>query len=262
MVWISVAVFLVAYLLNIVTITIGYHRALAHGAVRLRPVACRAVVVMGHWITGIDPKAWVVMHRMHHAFSDMPADPHSPVNVGVLGIAREQLRSYERTLRGLKKQDPRYTHYAAGLDFELNVLSRHGLWFLPYLLHAAVGVALGVAMGSVLLGAAYFFGMMSHPLQGGMVNAFGHAMGGRNFDTADNARNNHLVSWLVFGEGFQNNHHHAPASARFSWRRCEIDLGYGVCLALEAAGVLRIDRATLLPRARTAIVAAPVAQEA
>ena len=241
------AVFLATYLLNIVTITVGYHRGLAHRAVRLAPWAQRALVATGNWITGLDPKAWVVMHRLHHAHADTPLDPHSPANVGLLGIAAEQLRSYKRVIVGLARRDPAYTRHAVDLDFPLSRLNTSGLWYLPYLAHAVVGVALGASVGW-LLGAAYFAGMMSHPAQGGLVNALGHAVGGRNFDTDDDSRNNHLAAWLVLGEGFQNNHHRHPASARFSYLAHEVDLGWGACLALDAAGVISIQRESLMPR--------------
>lgn len=243
-------VFLVAYLLNIVTITVGYHRALAHHAVRLHPRVRRFVVAAGSWITGLDPKAWVVMHRLHHEHSDTALDPHSPVQVGLTGVVLAQLRGYERVIIGLAKNDPAVTRYAKDLEFPLNALTTRGLWFIPYVAHGVVGIALAVAVGP-LLGAAYFFGMMSHPVQGGLVNALGHAVGGRNFDTGDNSRNNHLAAWLILGEGFQNNHHHAPASARFSYARGEVDLGYAACLALEATGALTITRSSLLPKKKT-----------
>ncbi len=244
---ICILVFAGAYLLNIVTISVGYHRGLAHEAVRFHPRLRRAVVWAGNWITGLDPKAWVVMHRLHHAHSDTARDPHSPVNVGILGIAMEQLRSYERVLVGLMKQDPEICKYAHDLDFELSWLNRTRRWYLPYLLHGAI--ALGMALAGLwLLGLAYFFGMMSHPVQGGLVNAFGHSVGGRNFDTKDQSRNNLLVAWLVFGEGLQNNHHRYPRSAKFSYRRWEPDAGFGVCLLLETFGVLAIDYGHLIPR--------------
>jgi stearoyl-CoA desaturase (delta-9 desaturase) len=241
------AVFLAAYLLNILTITVGYHRGLAHKAVRLHPALRRAVLVGGNWLTGLDPKAWVVMHRLHHEHSDTPLDPHSPVNVGILGIGMEQLRSYKRVIVGLLRNEPAYTRYAKDLDFPLNTLNSSGRWYLPYVLHAVIGLALGLGIGW-LLGAAYFLGVMSHPLQGGIVNSLGHAMGGRNFDTSDNSRNNHLAAWLIFGEGFQNNHHRYPGSASFSYRRHEIDMGYGACVLLEKLGLATIQREYLIPR--------------
>lgn len=240
-------VFVAAYLLNILTITVGYHRGLAHKAVRLHPALRRALIAGGNWLTGLDPKAWVVMHRLHHEHSDTPLDPHSPVNVGILGIATEQLRSYKRVIVGLLREEPEYTRYAKDLDFPLNALNRRGRWFLPYVVHGAVGLALALSVGW-LLGAAYFLGMMSHPVQGGLVNSLGHAVGPRNFETSDNSRNNHLAAWLILGEGFQNNHHRYPGSASFSYHRHEIDLGYGACVLLEKLGLAEINRAYLIPR--------------
>jgi stearoyl-CoA desaturase (delta-9 desaturase) len=239
-------VFAAAYLLNILTITVGYHRSLAHKSVILHPMLRAALIRGGNWLTGLDPKAWVVMHRLHHEHSDTPRDPHSPVNVGIVGIGYEQLRSYKRVLVGLLKKDPAYTRYAKDLDFPVNPLIRARRWYLPYLVHGVVALALGVGVGW-LLAAAYFLGVMSHPVQGGLVNSLGHAVGGRNFATDDNSRNNHFVAWLIFGEGFQNNHHQYPGSAKFSYRRHEIDLGYVACVALEKVGLAEIKREHLIP---------------
>src|SRR5437762_10416831 len=117
------AVFTVAYLLNILTISVGYHRGFAHQAVTLHPLLRRLVIAGGNWVTGLDPKAWVVMHRLHHAYSDTKSDPHSPLNVGLLGIAAEQLRNYKKVIVGLARRDPECTRFAAGLDFPLNRLN-------------------------------------------------------------------------------------------------------------------------------------------
>ncbi|MEQ9495595.1 MAG: acyl-CoA desaturase [Deltaproteobacteria bacterium] len=241
------AVFAAAYLLNVITITVFYHRGLAHGAVELRPWLRRLVVRGGIWITGLDPKGWVCMHRRHHAFSDTSDDPHSPVTFGLFGVLLGQLESYERTLVGLAKGNPDYTAHVPDLDFPTHWLNRRRIWFLPYVVHALVALGLALAFGTWMLGLAYFAGMMSHPLQGWIVNALGHAVGGRNFDTPDNSRNNTLAAWLIFGEGFQNNHHAFPRSARFSYRRSEVDLGFVAVRALAAVGALDIDHAQLIP---------------
>jgi stearoyl-CoA desaturase (Delta-9 desaturase) len=231
--------------LTIAMTSIGYHRGLAHGAVRLHPWVQRVLWVGGNWITGIDPQAWVVMHRLHHEHSDQPADPHSPVNVGLAGIPLAQLKAYAQVLYGLYRQEPRYTVVAP--DVPLSWPIRSGMWFLPHLLHMAIAVLIGAATGGWLLGAAYWTGIMSHGAQGAVINALGHGWGGRNFDTDDNSRNNHSAAWLLLGEGFQNNHHRYPASARFSYRWWEVDAGYALCRVLERLGVLAINRGALIP---------------
>ena len=241
-----ILVLIAAYGLTIVVTSVGYHRALAHGSVRLSPWARKALLTFGPWVTGFDAKAWVVMHRMHHLHSDTPDDPHSPVNVGFKGIFQAQLEGYARTQAGLLRNDPAYT--SMGRDLEMSWPLRSRMWWAPYVLHAAVGLVVALTLGW-WLAIALVAGLLSHVVQGAIINYFGHAWGGRNFEIADNSRNNHAAAWLVLGEGFQNNHHRYPSSARFSYRKREVDLGYGVCRALELFGVLRVVRHTLMPRA-------------
>ena len=85
-------------------------------------------------------------------------------------------------------------------------------------------------------------GIMGHPFQGWLVNALAHRYGKRNFSTNDESTNNTLVGLFVFGEGYQNNHHHAPHSAKFSVKWNEIDFGYTMCLIAEVFGLLKINR--------------------
>lgn len=270
---IATVVFITCYLLTIVTTSVGYHRGLAHGAVTIREPWRKLLEQGGVWLNGIDAKTWVVMHRLHHAHSDTPDDPHSPRNAprhvrGPLAFATmfwQQLAGYQRVADGLRSGDPQLT--AIGRDLEMSWPMKRSNTWLPILPHvvialaiAGVGLALGSFVGGLLVGAAYFAGMMSHVVQGAVINYFGHAHGGRNFDIADDSRNNHFAAWLVLGEGFQNNHHRHASSARFSYRAHEVDMGWGVCLLLEKLGVLTINRATLAARApRKHRVRAPVA---
>jgi stearoyl-CoA desaturase (delta-9 desaturase) len=231
-------VFSAAYLLNIFYISVLYHRGLTHGAVKLRPWARTVAVWTGNWVTGIDPKGWSCMHRMHHLHSDTPEDPHSPVHQGVIPIMLGQLHSYNRTLVGVIREEEPYASVVRDLAFPVSWLNRHKMWWVPYLFHAAVAAFVGFHFGAWALAACYWLGIMSHPIQGWMVNALGHRFGYRNFSTDDNSRNNLLVSWLVFGEGFQNNHHHAPAAAKFSVKWWEVDLGYTLCHVGKWLGML------------------------
>ena len=233
-------VFLAAYMVNILYVSVFYHRGLTHGAVTLKPWTRFFVVRTGNWVTGIDPKAWCCMHRMHHKYSDTPEDPHSPLTSGVLAVMLGQLHSYNRTLSGLLKGREPYSSMVADLDFPVNWLNRKRLWILPYLLHAAIATFVAIVFGAPLLALAYWMGIMSHPIQGWMVNAMAHTWGYRNFATADNSRNNTLVAWLVWGEGYQNNHHEMPMSAKFSVKWWEVDLGYVLCKLGRAMGVLEI----------------------
>ncbi len=241
--WLCVLMFAVGYLLNITYITVFYHRGLAHGAVELSPVARWLAVHTGSWVTGLDPKGWAVMHRLHHTYSDTAKDPHSPTHYGIFGVMMAQLNSYKRVLRGLMRNDPEITAVAQDLDFPVNVLNRKRLWLLPYLLHVGIWVGIGIGFDAWMLGYAYFLGIMSHPIQGWMVNSLGHAIGYRNFKTSDDSRNNTLVAYLVMGEGYQNNHHRFPRSPKFSVKWFEIDPGFGLCHVLQFLGLIKITDA-------------------
>lgn len=232
-------VFVATYVLNLIYITVFYHRGFTHEAVRLTPRLQAFVVATGGWVTGLDVKGWSCMHRLHHRYSDTPRDPHSPVHKGFFGIALAQLQSYKGVLRGLIRREAPYTAIVEDLKFDVSWQNKRGLWYLPYILH--LGIALGInwaAGGGWLLGACYFFGMLSHPVQGWMVNSMGHALGYRNFKTQDNSRNNTLVAWLVAGEGYQNNHHRYPSSVKFSIKWWELDWGYGLCVILRKLGMI------------------------
>ncbi len=240
-------VFIAAYLVNSVYMTVFYHRGLCHNAVTLSPRMRRFVISTGNWVTSLDPKGWVCMHRMHHEFSDTVDDPHSPTNSSILGVFRAQHKSYERVLVGLYRNDPHFTDHVNDLDFPVHWLNTKRLWLLPLALHVTIGASVGVIWGMPLLGACYFLGLMCHPIQGWLVNSFGHSQGPRNFDTPDDSRNNAWVAWLIVGEGLQNNHHAHPASAKFSYAPGEVDMGYWFCKILQSLGALEINQRTLIP---------------
>ncbi len=247
---ICLLVFAVTYLINIIYISIFYHRALAHDAIILRPWLRSFVIRSGVWFTGIDPKAWACMHRTHHTESDTENDPHSPLNFGLFGTFMGQLRSYEKNLVGLIHGRKKYAQVVEDLKFPVSWLHRRKLWHLPYLIHLGIGIGIAYPFQNPWVAVAYFLGMMSHPLQGWMVNALGHAKGYRNYDLPDNSRNNTLVAWATLGEGFQNNHHHHPGSPKFSVRFWEIDSGYWICVLFRILGLVKFRTpAHSLPKA-------------
>ncbi len=240
----SATIFAAAYLINVFYITVLYHRGLTHNAILMGPKLKKWISLTGIWVTGIDPKAWSCMHRQHHMYSDTEQDPHSPIQLGVLGVAYGQLKSYEKVLVRLIKRDHELTKLVQDIDFDVSVLNRKKLWLLPYLLHTVIAFALALIFGHLLVGIAYFLGIMSHPVQGWMVNSLAHRFGYRNFEIQDHSRNNILVSLFVFGEGYQNNHHAYPHRARFSHRHFEIDMGYALCVLASWLHILKLKKKT------------------
>ncbi len=231
------------YVLNMFYITVLYHRGLTHKSVILGPKMMKWLSATGIWVTGLDPKGWATMHRLHHLYSDTVKDPHSPVHQGVLGVWVGQYKGYRDTLYKLmSKNDQEINKAVSDIPFDISRISRAGLSNLPYVIHGLVALALWFLTGYFLIAAAYFFGIMGHPVQGWMVNALAHKYGGRNFETSDQSRNNFFVALFVFGEGFQNNHHALPMSAKFSVKKTEVDFGYTMCLIGEKLGLFKIAR--------------------
>jgi stearoyl-CoA desaturase (delta-9 desaturase) len=69
-----------------------------------------------------------------------------------------------------------------------------------------------------------------------MVNSLTHLWGARRFDTRDDSRNNWFVAALSFGEGWHNNHHAHPTSARHGLAWCEVDISWMTIRLLQALG--------------------------
>jgi stearoyl-CoA desaturase (delta-9 desaturase) len=212
--------FLAALLVTQVAVfatTVYLHRALAHRALRLHPgVALVFRTVL--WITtGIAPRAWVAVHRKHHAFSDTPEDPHSPVMLGFWAVQLGNVKLYRATIR----DGVTVTKYSR--DLPPDRLDR------MLFDHAAPGLAVGIGLLVLLLG--WETGLLAAGIHtvvylaiSAAVNAVGHTFGKRPY--ANQATNNQWLAWISGGEGLHNNHHAAPTSARFALSRGQIDPGW------------------------------------
>lgn len=211
--------------------TIYLHRTLSHKALTLsRPVAMVFRVLL--WITtGIRPRQWVAVHRRHHAYTDVPGDPHSPV---LLGFWQVQLGNVHLYRKAIREGEPTM-RYAR--DLPPDRLDR--LFFD----HAIIGLAIGVGILCVSFGwevgliAAGFHTILYLSLNAA-VNAVGHTYGRRVYD--NDARNTQWLAWLAAGEGLHNNHHAAPTSAKLALHRHEIDPGWWVISLLVRSKQARI----------------------
>ncbi len=223
----------ITLLANLAT-TVYLHRSLSHRSLTLRqplPAIFRAFL----WIsTGIRPRQWVAVHRKHHAFTDQEADPHSPLRLGWLRVLLTNASLYRRCAK-----DPATVERYAK-DLTRTPADR---WLLDQaLIGLAVGFTLLIVLMSVVasfpiwvpVGAAAFH-LVGYIGLGGAVNGPAHTFGRRPYDNT--GTNLQWLAFLTFGEGLHNNHHAAPTSARFSFRRREIDLGW---MFIRVAKALRL----------------------
>jgi len=238
-----IAVFIFFYSISLLYITIFYHRCLAHRALVLHPVFEKFLWKTSCWVTGIEPKAWVCMHRLHHRHSDTQKDPHSPAHSGFFKLFISQSLYYEEILKKIRNYDPETLEEIADIDYPLHPLhQKEGfVWLTPYFLHGAIALSIALSTGLWAISLCYYFGLTAHPFQGWAVNSFGHAIGYRNFALPDQSTNNSFVAYAVMGEGFQNNHHRYPDSPKFSVKPYEFDIGYMFCLILRTIKLADFD---------------------
>ena len=227
--------------LSMLAVTLYLHRDAAHRAVDLHP-ALRHFFRFWIWCSsGMITREWVAVHRKHHAYADVPGDPHSPVLLGLSKILLEGAEVYRESAR-----DPAVAgKYGRGTPddwIENHVYSRYRNFGIVLLVVTDL-VVFGVP-GIIVLSAQ----LVAMPLlAAGVINGLGHAVGYRNFECDNAARN--LVPWGVVtgGEELHNNHHAFPSSARFSMRRGEFDIGWMWLSLLSAVGLAKVRK--VAPRA-------------
>ena len=238
----AIVVFVITYCISMTFTSVFYHRALTHKALILPAWVTSFIGKFAMPIIGIDPKTWICMHRLHHQHSDTELDPHSPVNHGPYKIFFTQHNAFEKICVNLLRKNKKYTSIVDDIPFDVHWLTKKGLWWTPFAAHALIGVGLSLIFNNVWLGIGYFAGIAGHPVQGFLVNSFGHWYGYENFNSVDNSKNNTFVAWTVFGEGFQNNHHEYPDSPKFSLRWFEFDPGYIVVQVLAFFRIVKIKK--------------------
>ena len=184
----------------------------------------------------LNPRAYAVMHRMHHAYSDTPLDPHSPVHqTKFLPMMWRTKVQYEALKSRRGPVDPKFE--GGYPEWKL---------FDEKLSNWPVSIAWGTLYTLVYLTFAPYWWMVAlapihwflGPIHGGIVNWFGHKLGYRNYDSDDNSKNTLVFDVLTMGELFQNNHHKFGMSPSFAVRKFEIDPTYVIMRLFHAAGII------------------------
>jgi stearoyl-CoA desaturase (delta-9 desaturase) len=243
--WLAVALALVVSRVAGLGVTAGFHRGLTHRSFRTGRLVQFLLAAAGCTALQKGPLWWAAHHRLHHAHSDRPGDPHSPVVDGFWHGHMGWLFTSD-----LMYPDPRLVRDLAKFP-ELVWLDR--LWMIPGLMLAAgcylalgrEGLVWGFCLGVVLVFQLTF-----------AVNSIGHRWGRRRFDTPEGSRNNLALGYLAMGDGWHNNHHKAPASARHGLAWYELDTTY---LVIRLLARLRLAWALKEPPAAVLVAARPLA---
>ena len=238
--WSALFAFLVMWVLaENVGVGMGYHRLLTHRGYSTPKwleyciATCATLALQG------GPIYWGAVHSMHHRYTDKEGDPHSPRDGkwwSHMGwIMNGSLRNESKVLK----------QYAPDLARD-----RYYIWLNKY--HwvplTVVGLTL-FAFGGwswILWGAVLPATIGFHVTW--MVNSVTHLWGSRRFSTSDASRNNFWVALVTGGEGWHNNHHANPVSARHGLTWYEIDVNYyGIRLLKRLGLASHVKTASLKP---------------
>ena len=221
---------------TIAAVTIFLHRAQAHRALDLHPIVSH-FFRMWLWLsTGMVTKEWVAIHRKHHAKCDTIEDPHSPVIHGHLGVLRYGVDMYRKEAKNLETL-ARYGHGTPDDWIERNLYSKytwHGMGISLVIFVALFGFA-GLSMWCMQL-------IWIPITAAGIINGTGHALGYRNHHTDDASTNIVPIGIIIGGEELHNNHHAYGASAKFSVRWYEFDIGWMYIRMLSALGLATVRK--------------------
>jgi stearoyl-CoA desaturase (delta-9 desaturase) len=196
----------------------GFHRLLTHRGYKTPRLVEYFITLCG--LLSLEGGAinWVVTHRMHHAHTDAPGDPHTPRDGGWWAHIGWMLK-------GTAQSHDRETMERYAPDMmkdKFHVLANNFYW-VPVIFLAIGLLALG-GWPFVLWGVFFRITFNFHSTW--LVNSATHMWGRRRFATRDDSTNNWWVALLTFGEGWHNNHHAFPTAARHGLAWYEIDLNW------------------------------------
>src|SRR5690606_3876840 len=211
-------------------IGIGYHRLLTHRGFKTPRWFERFLSICGSFAIQSGPLTWVTTHRLHHAFTETDKDPHSPLHgtywshMGWIFRGTAQNHSF-----AVKK---RYSPDLVKDPFQV--------WFDKnyWITSVIAGVILFAIGGFSMVLWAIFLRVVIGWHSTWLVNSATHLWGKRRFETRDTSRNNGLIAAITWGEGWHNNHHAHPRSARHGLAWYEFDINWVMIRILEKAGLL------------------------
>ncbi|MFN2500437.1 MAG: acyl-CoA desaturase [Pyrinomonadaceae bacterium] len=228
--WQNLAALLIGnWIVGSLGVGLGWHRLLTHRSFKASRWLEYTLSIFATMSIQDSPDKWVATHRIHHAFTETVKDPHSTrsgfwwAQMGwiVWGTAQDH---DETTLK----------RYVPDLIKDRGHALITRFYYVPIILSAALLFAIG---GWTMV----VWGVFGRVVVGWhttwFVNSLSHIIGSRPHDTGDDSTNNWFVALLTFGEGWHNNHHMAPSSARHGVEWYQFDMNWIAIRLLEKVGL-------------------------
>ena len=240
--WGYILVTLIMVQITIAAVTLYLHRCQAHLGLKMHPLLAQFFRAWLWLTTGMSTLEWVAIHRKHHAACETENDPHSPRIYGIKKVFFEGSELYRKAATNTATLQ-RYGHGTPDDWLENNLYRGR---------YSALGVSLMLVCDVVLFGpigmTIWAVQMLWIPVHGaGGINGFGHYLGYRNYETADDSTNIYPWAFWVGGEELHNNHHSYPSSAKFSIKAWEFDIGWLYIRVLEVFKLAKARKVTPQP---------------
>jgi sn-1 stearoyl-lipid 9-desaturase len=236
---------MVAVLLWWVATSLGigvcYHRLLTHRGYKTPKWIEYVLTVCATLALEGGPIFWVATHRIHHQHSDKEGDPHSPIDGKWWAHMGWILMG--KAMHHDTKSLSRYVPDLAKDRFHVWITKYH---YVPMITVGVILLALG-GIPYVLWGIFFRTVLGLHATW--LVNSATHSWGSRRFTTRDLSTNSWWVALLTWGEGWHNNHHAHPTSARHGLAWYEIDTNWYVIRLMKTFGLAKEIRVAQLPDA-------------
>lgn len=211
-------------------IGIGYHRLLTHRGFKTSRFVEYILSILGTLTVQSGPLTWVTTHRIHHAFTETDKDPHSPIEGGFWAhmgwILRGTAQNHSWATKVRYCPDITKDAFQVALDkyaYVPTIIVAIGLFAIGGLPMVLWGIFLKTVIG-------WHFTWL--------VNSATHMWGSRRFETRDSSRNNGLIAAITWGEGWHNNHHAHPRSARHGIAWYEFDINWIEIKLMEKLGLI------------------------
>jgi len=241
--WVELSLFCGMYLLTAVGITVGFHRLFTHRSFETNRVVKFTLGVLGSMAVQGPLLKWVACHRRHHQHSDRGEDPHSPHNnaYGVLGL----VKGFYHAHVGWLFDGERFSAIRYARDIRQSKMLHFVSALFP--VWVVVGLAVPTILGFFLIGG--WKGALLGFIWGGLVriffvhhvtwsvNSVCHLWGSHPYECGDESKNNAFVGLISLGEGWHNNHHAYPTSARHGFYWYQIDISYWIIRAMALVGL-------------------------
>ena len=240
--WSAFWVFIVLqFATGLLGITLCFHRLLAHRSFQVPKWLEYALTICGSLAAQGGPIKWVSTHRVHHAFSDRPQDPHSPTK-GFWWAHVLWLFPYDDMI----DHPVKYKRFAPDLAKDRGHQMIEETYGLQTVLLGTILFAIG---GMPWLTWGLFLRIVFVWHITWLVNSAAHLWGYQTYNTNEGSRNNWWVALISYGEGWHNNHHAYLHSAAHGLRWWEFDLTY---LTIRVLAWMKLATRIRLPRGNPA----------